>query len=553
MTQRGGRNVTGNSFGNYQLLERIGAGGMAEVYRARKPGRATASIGLRAARGTRSGADSPAVGLAWGSGNGQESAQGEMVALKRIHSHLVKDREFVDMFVDEAGISSRLDHPNIARVMDHGEVNGQPFLAFEHIHGRDLRSLCRRHLAGSSTIPIEFVCFMILSACRGLHHAHTLAGPGGAPLAIVHRDISPQNLLLSFDGELKVIDFGIARAASRRTVTERGWIKGKMRYMAPEQLRGVPADRRADIFSLGAVFFELLTGRKLFDSENTLELIHSIKASDVTAPSVHNSAVPRALDDIVMKALRRQPEERFTSAAELGDVLEAFVFRHGFYTSQARVAGWMKVLYRVEYEVERSRIKSLWDGVELREVDSQGIDARSWFSGFDTVDVTDNLGSDSEGPSHDRAGIAFEPTVRRPSTTLVGWAPARRGQPCRPAREVAGPAAGDTRSSAGPAVARRLAPPDLADLPGLIDLPDLPDLDDELDDPTERMPTHFLPGATVEFDEPIAVSETELAGRPMAMTPRAAAGLATRRLPLPPAPEESGEIAMASLPPVERT
>ncbi len=196
-----------------------------------------------------------------------------LVALKCIHPALAEDPDFISMFRDETRIAAQLSHPNIARVLDFGEASGQPFLAFEHIHGRDLRALIRHHQVSGRVVPVSKACYIILEACRGLDYAHDLHDASGRSLRVVHRDISPQNLLLSFHGEVKLIDFGIAKAACRTATTERGWIKGKMRYMSPEQMRGAPADRRSDIFSLGVVLFELLTSLHKVDTDNTLEKV----------------------------------------------------------------------------------------------------------------------------------------------------------------------------------------------------------------------------------------------------------------------------------------
>lgn len=488
--------MTFTPFGEYQLLERIGAGGMAEVFRARsKP------MARPMAR--------PSATI----------AMPPLVALKCIRPQYALDPMFISMFVDEARIAAHLDHKNITKLLDYGEVDGRPYLIFDHIHGRDLRTLSRRHQMGGTVIPLAQACYMVLEACRGLEHAHDCKDSRGLPLDVVHRDISPQNLLLSFQGELEVIDFGIARAACRTSVTERGWIKGKMHYMSPEQLRGLPVDRRSDLFALGAVLYELATGKRLFDTDDSLELVQRIKSATVSRPSQANPALPAAFDDVVLGALRLRPEDRYQSAGEFHHALMAFVQRHGYYTSRNRVADWMKTLYRSEYAVESARIAKLWKQVEgdnrrpangkasataaavatgsgQRTALSSDITRKSPPGALDTGRTVDFPMENKKA----RAVNDLESTARRP-VTLIGWAPART--------ETATPQGRDDEE---------------------------PNF--EWAGMTHDIPANALPRL------PMPVSASDLADFAVAVSPRQSGKLS---LPLPPSLEESGEISLGSL------
>jgi serine/threonine protein kinase len=218
-------------FGKYFLLERINMGGMAEVFRAK------------------------AYGV-----EGFE----RLVAVKKILPSISEDKEFIRMFIDEAKIAVQLSHANIAQVFDLGRVGGSYYIALEHVHGRDLRALYDRCREKSAPMPVAQACFIIQKVCEGLDYAHNKRHENGDELGLVHRDVSPQNVLVSFEGEVKIIDFGIAKAAGRCSRTQAGILKGKFAYMSPEQERGQAINRRSDVFSTGIVLYELLTGKRMF-------------------------------------------------------------------------------------------------------------------------------------------------------------------------------------------------------------------------------------------------------------------------------------------------
>jgi hypothetical protein len=279
-------------FGKYLLVERIAHGGMAEVFRAVYQGAA-----------------------------GVEKT----VALKRILPGLEGMGEFVEMFVDEARIASSLTHVNIAQVFEFGEVGGSYYLAMELIEGVDLGRVGEAARRRGTTLPPMDAAFIIAEAARGLAYAHEKRGPGGALLGIVHRDVSPQNILVSWAGEVKIADFGIAKAIGKLHKTESGAVLGKLRYMSPEQVSGEPLDGRSDVFSLGIILHELLTGRTLFDGDNPGRVAEQVKLADVAPPSSRAAGVAPELDRICMKALARARDARYERAALLGRDLSRLV------------------------------------------------------------------------------------------------------------------------------------------------------------------------------------------------------------------------------------
>jgi serine/threonine-protein kinase len=285
----------------YRLTERIGSGGMAEVFRA--------------------------------IGEGPEGFERPFV-IKRIHPHLSHTPEFVRMFVDEAKISARILHPNVVQVFEFGFHDESYYIVMEPVDGVDMARLLRRLEQQDEVAPPTFVAELGRQVCRGLDFAHTLTGADGNPLGIVHRDVTPPNIMAGWNGTVKILDFGLARAAQelRTNLTEAGTLKGKMSYVAPEQLEGQPADGRSDVFSLGVVLHELLSGRRLFVGENDLETLRMVKEMPVPRPSLRNADVKPALEAAVMRALARDPNQRFRSAAEMADALDSVVLRKRYST-----------------------------------------------------------------------------------------------------------------------------------------------------------------------------------------------------------------------------
>ncbi len=305
--------MSNENYGKYQLLKRLAMGGMAQIYLARQ--------------------------------RGPEGFE-KLLVIKRILPHLAENGDFVRMFLDEARIAARLDHPNIVDIYDLGAQDDSFFIAMEYIHGEDLRRVWKRAERSGQLIPVPLVCRIMIEACAGLDHAHKQKDAQGKPLGIVHRDVSPQNILLTFEGRVKVVDFGIAKAADQATVTRSGVLKGKYSYMAPEQAAGQKnLDCRTDIFALGVVLYELLTGMRLFKRLTDMATLQAVADCEIAPPSQINPRVPKDLDPIVMKALTREPEDRYAEALQLQLALEDWLLSHQLPSSTAHVAAFMKELY----------------------------------------------------------------------------------------------------------------------------------------------------------------------------------------------------------------
>ncbi len=305
-------------FGRYQLAYEIASGGMATVYLARAKGP--------------SGVDRP-------------------FAIKRIHPHLAKQQDFVDMFLDEARLASRIQHPNVCRVEDFGDVDGTYYIAMEYLLGRPLTAVGRAVMGRPELLASQrwqvLAARIIADACEGLHAAHELTDEHGRPLNVVHRDVTPHNLFLTYEGAVKVVDFGVAWAEGRSHETRTGAVKGKFAYMSPEQVRGRAIDRRLDVWALGVCLWELLTGRRLFGKRSDVELIHAISSETVPTPRAVRPVIP-ALAGIVMRALERDLDRRTPTARALGRELSTFVAASGIPSGIEELAELMQELDGVE-------------------------------------------------------------------------------------------------------------------------------------------------------------------------------------------------------------
>ncbi len=321
----GSKTAVTETYGRYQLVKKIATGGMAQIYLARQ-------LGLE----------------------GFE----KLLVVKRILPHLAENEDFITMFLDEARIAARLNHPNIVQIFDLGSIDDTFFIAMEYIHGEDVRRVQKKADAAARPIPVPLICRIIIEACAGLDYAHR-KGDGGRPLNIVHRDISPQNILVSFEGGVKVVDFGIAKAADQATVTKSGVLKGKYSYMSPEQAAGKPIDARTDIFALGVVLYELLTGTRLFKRSNDIATLQAVGDCQVTPPSQVNPALPQGLDAIVMRALEREREQRFPDARTMQQALEDWLLANKLPSSAVHLASFMQALYadRLQREADEGREK----------------------------------------------------------------------------------------------------------------------------------------------------------------------------------------------------
>jgi len=299
-------------YGPYRLLQRVAVGGMAEVFKAKR--------------------------------SGVEGFE-KVVAVKRILPHLSDNKEFVDMFVDEAKMVAGLTHPNIVQIFDLGRIEKSYYIAMEYVQGRDLRSILRRARERGTRVPLELCALIASRVCSALEYAHRKKDDRGQPMMTVHRDISPQNILISFEGDVKLTDFGIAKAASKATVTEVGALRGKLLYMSPEQAWGKPMDRRSDLFSLGIVFYEMVTDHKPFLGSSEVSILETVRECKVAPPSTLNREVPPALERVVMKALERDPECRYQDAADMYRDLEAVMHETPPPPTAAALARFMETLY----------------------------------------------------------------------------------------------------------------------------------------------------------------------------------------------------------------
>ncbi len=267
------------------------------------------------------------------------------VVLKRVLRHRADDANFVRMFLDEARLASQLQHPNIAQVYDIGKLGDSYFFTMEYVHGETVRTLLQRTHGLRRQIPLSAVLAIIAGSAAGLHHAHERKGYDGKPLGIVHRDVSPSNLMISYEGTVKVVDFGVAKAEHRSAVTQAGTVKGKLSYMSPEQCKGGDVDRRSDLFSLGILMWEMLTTERLFRRVSDFETMQAIVSDQLQPPSTLRPDLPPEVDAIVMKLLAKSPADRYQTADELNEAIEAVAVRTGSTISAASLGRYMRELF----------------------------------------------------------------------------------------------------------------------------------------------------------------------------------------------------------------
>ncbi len=264
------------------------------------------------------------------------------VAIKQLREEHAEDAACLEMFVNEARLAAALHHHNIVQVTDIGEENSQPFFAMEYVHGVDLRALLTHLGRRQEQLPLQHVVSIIASAAAALHHAHDQRGPDGAPLGIVHRQVTPANLLVGFDGNVKVVDFGIAKAAIKRIQTGVGVLKGSAPYMAPEQCAGRTIDRRSDVFALGIVLYELATVRRLFKGANEFLTMSAVVNAEVPRPSQYRRDVPPDLEIVMLKALARDPLARYQTAADMANALDSVARSVGVGASTSGLANYLR-------------------------------------------------------------------------------------------------------------------------------------------------------------------------------------------------------------------
>ncbi len=305
---------TADQFGRYKIVEALATGGMAQIYKA-------------------------------------QTSNNRVFTLKKILRNFSTNPEFIKMFLEEAKISLSLKHPNVIRVLDFGNLDGTYYLAMEYVFGRDLASLLKLCSERRTFIPLDVACAIIMQCAKGLDYAHTQVDSFGNAVNIVHRDISPPNILSSYNGEVKILDFGIAKAirSTSKKNTRSGVLKGKFSYMSPEQAMGQEIDHQSDIFSLGIVFWELLTSRSLFYSEDEFETLERVRAADAKPPSSIRKEIPAELDQIVMKALAHKTKSRYQSCWDFAEDIKAFLTKHFPRSDDRTIAKFMRNCFPEDY------------------------------------------------------------------------------------------------------------------------------------------------------------------------------------------------------------
>ena len=317
------RPARSRAFGRYELLIEMGQGGMATLYLGR----------IR----------------------GPESFE-KLLAVKKIHDHLANEEQFVRMFLDEAKIAALIHHPNVATIFDLGQADGSYYIAMEYIHGQNLTDILKQAVREPSRLPWPFVASIIADAASGLHAAHELLNPEGRPLNVVHRDVSPQNILVSYDGHVKIVDFGVAYAAEKLSQTTTGTLKGKVSYMSPEQTRGESVDRRSDIFSLGIVLYECLLKRRLFKRGNEAATLLAIRDAVVPPLRRAHPELPVALEQIVTKALAKDVSVRYQTAQDLADDLEQLLVDQRERVRRSDIASMMERFFHDRRAIKEEQI-----------------------------------------------------------------------------------------------------------------------------------------------------------------------------------------------------
>ncbi len=400
---------TPRSFGRYQMIRRIGQGGMAEVYLAEV-------VGLGGFR--------------------------KKVAIKRLLPHYAQNERFVTMLEDEARIAAAIRHPNVAEVLDFGSVGGQHFIAMEYIDGIDLATVLRGFRLRDTLLPLPAALYIARGVAEGLHAAHALRDSEGRPQQVIHRDVSPHNILISYEGAVKLIDFGVAKAANNSTKTRSGVIKGKLQYMSPEQAQAQSLDGRADIFSLGMTLYKMLTGRLPFTGQNEYQVYDQILRKNPIPPRRLMAEIPERVDAIVLKALRKSRDRRFQTAQEMADLLDVALAEidvdYGARELGELLSGDRPQPSTVENLYEEDFIASV-SGVDVpADVDERAIDRLT------DVHSVVGLKPGADGPSVEISDALFEAEPSGPAAPDV-----------EPSTGVTPPAPSPTRPT--PAVARPVA------------------------------------------------------------------------------------------------
>ncbi|MGD2096492.1 MAG: protein kinase [Desulfobacterales bacterium] len=318
-------------FGKYQLLQKIAVGGMAELYRAN----VTRDHGFE-----------------------------KRVAIKKILPHLSGEGNLVKAFIDEAKLAALLQHENIIQIYDFGSIDGEYFIAMEYLFGKDLRKLIHKLRKCGRSLDLESALYIVSRICTGLDYSHKLRDLQGKPLNIIHRDINPQNIFLTYEGQVKIIDFGIAKAASHNSTTHEGLIKGKIAYMSPEQAMGHVIDHRSDIFSTGIILYELIAGRKMFEGE-TMHIYSQVREAQFTPLKKLRPDLPDKLYAVVDRALAKEPDERYQTCGQMLAEIEECIFELSVRPNSRSFASFIKDFFKEEFAVEES---ALWTNKQVESV-----------------------------------------------------------------------------------------------------------------------------------------------------------------------------------------
>jgi serine/threonine protein kinase len=313
-------------YGKYFLLRKLAEGGMAEIFLAKQSG-----------------------------------AEGfeRNVVVKRMLKHLSDEPSFVEMFLDEARLAARLAHQNIVQIHDLGLAEGCYFICMEYLAGEDLSTILRAAGRQRQYVPLQVVLRVIAEAAYGLHYAHEFADENGAPMNVVHRDISPSNIYVTFQGQVKVLDFGIARAESRTTKTTAGVVKGKYMYMPPEQAKGAGVDRRADVYALGVSLFEALTNVRPFARDHDLAILNAVLHGEFSPPRHYRPDLPQDLEALVLKAMAHRPEDRFQTAQAFAVALDSYMASRTSGSGGSQTQAYLRTLFGEERITQKTRVPSL--------------------------------------------------------------------------------------------------------------------------------------------------------------------------------------------------
>jgi eukaryotic-like serine/threonine-protein kinase len=386
-----GLDKTGAAFGPYTLLKRLAMGGMGEIWLAERKG---------------------------------ISGFSKRVVIKTILEAFSDDPDLVEMFLQEGRIAAGFTHPNIAQTYDLGQVEYTYYIAMEHVHGHDLRDLLISNIELGLHIPLNLVLRIIAETCEGLHYAHSWKDDEGTPAGIVHRDISPHNILVTFDGGIKIVDFGIAKASHHASRTRSGVLKGKYSYMSPEQVRAKNVDGRADIFALGVVMYETVTGRRLFKRESEMSTLDAVLKADVPSPTRIDQSVPRSIEAILMKALKPDPSKRFQTAREMQLVIEETMLAEGLTASSAHLSAYMHELFDENLRDEQtnsSKLDRLMDSLPSAKDQAPQIErTNAYISGPLEASVSASAPRKRSEPT--RNLLMPQRTQTKPRKSIFSWA-----------------------------------------------------------------------------------------------------------------------------------